>query len=204
MGLFTGQLSYLRYRVPGGLPDTLKDFIAQKLKTFAFREIDPGSMIDKSIGWVSAENIASTFFDDLHFARDPYMVFSLRVDVRRIPPLAMKAALLKEELKYREASGKERLTKKDKDMIKDEVWQRLIKKALPCPAVYDVCWNTSSETLLFFSTSKKANEDFVNFFHRSFDVKLTALTPAVLAGVAAEKHNPSFDIRSLESALINE
>jgi DNA recombination-dependent growth factor C len=184
VGLFSGSASYVRYRITGEVPEAIKPFALEKLQWHAFHEIDPGTLTDKSTGWVSAENMSSTKFDDMHFAKDPYLVFSLRVDTRRLPPIALRAAVLREELKTREETGRERLNKKQKMDIREEQAQRLIKKVLPLPAVYDVCWNMNAGEILFFSTSKKANEDFVSFFYRSFDLKLRALTPAVLAAEA--------------------
>ncbi len=181
MGLFSGSASYTRYRVRGDVPAAIKPFALEKLQWHAFHEIDPGTLTDKSIGWVSAENMSLTKFDDMHFAKDPYLVFALRIDVRRIPPIALRAAVLREELKAREQSGRERLSKKEKTDIREEQLQRLLKKVLPLPAVFDVCWNSAAGEILFFSTSKKANEEFMGFFYRSFDLKLTALTPPVLA-----------------------
>jgi len=181
MGLFSGSASYTRYRVTGDVPAAVKPFALEKLQWHVFHEIDPGTLTDKSTGWVSAENMSLTKFDDMHFAKDPYMVFALRIDTRRIPPIALKAAILREELKHREQAGRERLSKKEKNDIREEQLQRLLKKVLPLPAVFDVCWNTTAGEVLFFSTSKKANEEFVAFFYRSFDLKLKALTPAVLA-----------------------
>ena len=61
------------------------------------------------------ENMASAFFDDLHFAKDPYMAVSLRIDTRRIPPLTLKAALLREEMSYKKHTNKERLSRKEKE-----------------------------------------------------------------------------------------
>ncbi len=198
MGVFSGSASYVRYQVQGDVPEPVKDFVLEKLKGYAFKEIDPGTLSEKTIGWVSAENMALTRFDDLHFAKDPYLVFSLRIDVRKIPGMTMKAALLREEMKYKETTGQERLRKKDKDMLKDEVWQALTKKTLPTPSVYDVCWNFQTGIVLFFSTSRKANEEFMAFFHRSFDVKLLPLMPQALATHLGEKNNKFFDVSETE------
>ncbi len=181
MGLLSGSASYIRYRVTGDVPDAVKPYALEKLQWHAFHEIDPGTLTDKSIGWVSAENMSLTKFDDMHFAKDPYLVFSLRIDTRRIPPIALRAAVLREEIKAKEKTGYERLNKKHKMEIREEQTQRMLKKVLPLPAVYDVCWNTGASEVLFFSTSKKANEDFVAFFFRAFDLKLKAKTPAALA-----------------------
>lgn len=182
MGLFSGSASYTRYRITGDVPDAVKPFALEKLQWHAFREIDPGTLSDKSIGWVSAENMSLASFEDMHFAKDPYLVFALRIDTRRIPPIALRAALLREELKLKQESGRERLSKKQKNDIREEQIQRLLKKVLPLPSVCEVCWNTAAGEVLFFSTSKKSNEEFVAFFYRSFDLKLRALTPVLLAG----------------------
>lgn len=197
MGLFSGSVSYIRYKVKGKIPNGIKNVALEKLKEFSFREIDPLSLSEKSAGWVSAENMASTFFDDLHFAKDPYLVFSLRIDARRVPALAMKAAFLREEIKYKKATGLERLRKKDKDLLKEQVHIDLIKKALPTPSVYDISWNTSTGTVLFFSTSRKANEEFLSFFSRSFDIKLIPLVPFELAGSLGRKKDRNIKIKDL-------
>jgi DNA recombination-dependent growth factor C len=197
MGLYSGSVSYVRYTAEDDVPENIKDHVLKKLKEFSFREIDAGSQNEKSSGWVSAENMASTFFDDLHFAKEPYLAFSLRIDVRRIPGLTMKAAFLREEIKYKKSMGIEVLKKKDKDMIKEHIRQDLTKRALPTPAVFDVCWNIAAGTVLFFSTSKSANDEFVSFFYRVFGIKLTRLAPYDLAGFLFKKKDKILDIQDL-------
>lgn len=187
MGLYTGSASYVRYRLAEDQPKEIKEFALEKLKQFCFREIETGSLNEKASGWVSAENMASTFFDDLHFCKEPYLAFSLRIDVRRVPGLAMKAALLREEIKYKKNTGLEAIRKKDRDLLKDQVRQDLVRKSLPAPVLFDVCWNTVTGEVLFFSTSGSANEEFAVWFLRSFGLKLQRLLPYDLAGAAAEK-----------------
>lgn len=178
MALFSGSLSYVRYTSDDPAEKDLNTFVLARLQANAFRDIDAPSLKDRAIGWVSAENMASAFFDDFHFARGPYLVFALRIDERRIPPLAMKAAFLREEINYKKATGRQRLGKRDKDMLKEQVWQSLIKKSLPVPYLYETCWSPANRTVLFFSTSRRANDEFMQFFYRSFDVRLTRYEPA--------------------------
>jgi len=203
MGIYSGTASYQRYRTAEKPPENIKEFVLEKLKNFSFREIDPGTITEKSAGWVSAENMASTFFDDMHFAKDPYLVFSLRVDTRRIPGLAMKAGLLKEEIRFKEGTGKDRLSKQDRDMLKEEVWQSLLKKVLPTPAVYDVCWNSQTEEILFFSNAKSANDEFVTLFYRAFDLKLVPLVPYELADEIVQKKNRSVTLENLRVDFVD-
>ncbi|MCX5895781.1 MAG: recombination-associated protein RdgC [Proteobacteria bacterium] len=181
MGLYSGSSSYVRYKVNGEPGENLRETVLAGLKEFSFRELDTLSVKDKSMGWVSAENMASVFFDDLHFAKDPYLAFSLRIDTRRVPPLAMKAALLREEMRYKKSTKKERLSKKEKDTLKEQVSDSLMKKVLPIPVLYDVCWNSATGIVLFFSTNKKAAMEFMDFFSVSFQLMLTPLYPYELA-----------------------
>jgi len=107
MGIYTGAASYQRYRTGDNLPDNIKEFVLEKAKGISiFKEINPATITEKSMGWVSAENMSSVFFDDMHFSKDPYLVFALRVDTRRIPALAMKAAFLSEEIRFKEGPVK--------------------------------------------------------------------------------------------------
>ena len=77
------------------------------------------------------------------------------------------------------------LRKKDRD-IKEQVRQELVKRSLPSPTLFDVCWNTATNSILFFSTSAAANEEFMGWFFRAFGLELGRLLPYDLAGAAAE------------------
>ena len=199
MGLYSGAVSYVRYAVTGTPPDDIKTFALRALREGAFHEIDAGSLSEKAVGWVSAENMASANFDDLHFVKEPYLVFSLRIDTRRIPAMTMKAALLREELRLKKATGRETLRKKEKDDLREQVRQSLVKKSLPTPAVYDVCWNFSTGAVLFFSCSSAANDEFTQFFFRSFELKLARLLPVERARRVCGME--SLDIKRLAEGL---
>jgi len=201
MGLYSGTASYVRYKIIDTPPDQIKEFVLQRLKDFAFRDLDPGSLSEKAIGWVSAENMASIHFDDMHFVKEPYLVFSLRIDTRRIPAMTMKAALLREELKLKKATGRELLRKKEKEDLREQVRQSLVKKSLPLPTVYDVCWNYARDTVLFFSCSNSANDEFTQFFYRSFELKLMRLAPTGLAQQVWHEDRQPLDLRRISESL---
>lgn len=199
MGLYSGTASYVRYTLHDEAPTDIKGFALRALKDFSFHEIDAGSLSEKAIGWVSAENMASVGFDDFHFVKEPYFVFSLRIDTRRVPAMTMKAALLREELRLKKATGREMLRKKEKEDLREQVRQTLIKKSLPVPAVYDVCWNFSTNAVLFFSCSTAANDAFTQFFLRSFELKLVRLLPVERAQQICNAE--TLDIKRLAEGL---
>jgi hypothetical protein len=65
--------------------------------------------------------------------------------------------------------------------IKESVRLMLMKKAAPTPVVYDLCWNLAESTLLFFSTSQKAQELLEEFFKETFDLSLMLQVPYLTA-----------------------
>ncbi len=192
MGVYSGQLSYIRYKTFGDFPSNLKEFVLEKLKKFSFQEIEPASLAEKAIGWVTAENMALCFFDDFGFAKSQYFVFSLRIDERRIPALTKKAEILKKEGELKKNTGRERLSKQDRDMLKEQVLQSLIKKALPSASVFDICWNSKTMELLFFNTGKKTNEEFAGFFKRCFDCRITQISAFDMGGIDENRYNTEY------------
>jgi hypothetical protein len=58
----------------------------------------------------------------------------------------------------------------------------LTKKAMPVPSVYDMCWNLADNTVLFFSTSAKAQASLEDLFKQTFDLHLVLQVPFLTAG----------------------
>jgi hypothetical protein len=58
---------------------------------------------------------------------------------------------------------------------------QLVKKSLPVPAVYDLCWNLANNTVLFFSTSTKAQSVLEDFFKECFGLTIILQVPYLAA-----------------------
>jgi DNA recombination-dependent growth factor C len=181
MGIFSSSLSFNRYFVVGDYPEDFNDFFLNKLREFAFKEIDEEGEIEKSIGWVSIESMIDTDFSDLNFKKGPYLSFTFRLDTRVIPPQIFNAYLLKAELEYKNETQKERIYKKEKDILKDKIYDKLLKKIPVQPHLYDMCWALEKRVLYFFSSSTKVNEEFCEYFKKSFSLKLVPVFPYTLA-----------------------
>ena len=61
--------------------------------------------------------------------------------------------------------------------IKERIQNELMRKALPMPAVFDLCWNLEDSTLLFFSTNKKAHALLEDLFKETFGMTLIQQIP---------------------------
>jgi hypothetical protein len=78
-------------------------------------------------------------------------------------------------------SGREFLSKTEKKEIKDHIIHLLNLRIPATPNIYDLIWNYESNTLLFFSNLKSANEELETLFTRTFKLKLIRLFPYTMA-----------------------
>lgn len=181
MGLFSGSTSFVRFKAEGELPDNFWEFADEQIKLNIFRDIDD-NFEEQSIGWVSILNMFDSSFEYASYAAGDYLVMSLRVDERKVSPAVLNKFCLKEEERLKKEKEIPRLNRRQRLEIKENVRLMLVKKSMPVPAVYDLSWNLSDGTLLFFSTSVKAQEILEDFFKRTFGLQLVLQVPYLVAG----------------------
>ncbi|MEA2015043.1 MAG: recombination-associated protein RdgC [Thermodesulfobacteriota bacterium] len=176
MGLSKGTLTFTRYRVAGRLPDQFPDFIDRQIKLFAFREMSSAGE-EESLGWTSLDNILDNDFEYANYSIANYIVSSLRIDRRTVPPALLKLRVLKAEKEFLEEKGLKKLYKGQREDIRETVKSGLLNRAHPVPSFYEICWSVSGEWLIFGSLSEKVNDEFKELFKRSFDLPLTHFLP---------------------------
>lgn len=180
-GLLSNTASLVRYAVEGELPADFWDFAADRIRSHSFRDIDD-TFEERSIGWVSVMNIFDSQFAYASYAAGDYIMLSLRIDERKVPPALLKKFCLKEEERVKREKELPRLSKRHRLEIKENVQLMLLKKSMPGTAVYDLAWNLAEGTVLFFSTNKKAQEALEEFFKETFDLHLVLQIPYLTAG----------------------
>jgi len=169
-------MTFTRYRVAGEMPDGLADFLDRQIKLFAFRELTAGTD-EKALGWTSLDNVLDTDFPYANYSLGDYVVFSLRIDRRAVPPALLKLLVLKAEREFLEEKGLKRLYKGQRDDIRETVKLGLMSRAQPVPSFHEVCWSTAGGWLIFGSLAEKANDDFKDLFKRSFNLTLSPFLP---------------------------
>jgi hypothetical protein len=65
--------------------------------------------------------------------------------------------------------------------IKDRVRTELMRKAIPIPTIFELCWSLSDSTLIFFSTNKKAQALLEDYFKESFGLLIKQQIPYITA-----------------------
>lgn len=184
MGFANASCSFTRFHVLDSIPSELWDEVPERLKKFAFQDIDNTAEM-QAHGWVAYENL----LDNEWMSAPPqkaanYFVFSLRFDVRRIPAGVIKKHLmiaLAQEMEKIRMQGKQFIARERKKEIKEQVLLSLRQRFLPVPSEFNVLWNTENNEVWFASTQAKMIDLFQELFLQTFDLHLEPLTPYSLA-----------------------
>lgn len=180
MGFISGSASFVRFSVDGDLPENVWDFIAERVAAFSFQDIDE-TYDEFSIGWVSVINMFDADFTYASYANGDYVTLTLRTDERKVSPAILKKFCAKEEERIKKERQIPKVGKAMKTEIKERMRTELMRRAVPVPAVYDLCWNLSESTLLFFSTNKKAQAQLEDFFKETFGLTIMQQIPYLTA-----------------------
>lgn len=180
MSLLSRSASYVRYAVEGELPENFWEFAARRIADYAFRDIDE-SAEERSVGWVSVLNMFDSEFAFTSYAAGDHILLSLRIDERRVSPKVLKKFALKEEERIKRERQLPNLARAHRLEIKESVRLMLMHRAAPTPEVYDLCWNLAEASLLFFTTSQKAQELLEEFFRETFGLSLILQVPYLTA-----------------------
>lgn len=179
MGFISGSASFVRFSVEGDLPANPLDFIAERIIAYSFKDIDD-TYDEYSIGWVSVLNMFDSQFEFASYAAGDYITLTLRVDERKVSPAILKKFVQKEEDRVKREKQIPKIGRSMKVEIKERVRTELMRKAIPVPVVYDLCWNLSESNLLFFTTNKKAHVLLEDYFKETFGLMIRQQIPYIV------------------------
>jgi hypothetical protein len=180
MSLLSRNATFVRYSVEGELPDKFWEFAAERITQCAFQDIDD-TFDEYSIGWVSIDNMFDSSFAHASYAVGDYIVLSLRIDERKVSKTLLQKFSFKEEERLKKEKQIPRINRSQRVRIKEDVRLQLVKKSLPLPSVYDLCWNLADNTVLFFSISTKAQSVLEDFFKECFGLTIMLQVPYLAA-----------------------
>lgn len=180
MGFLKGTASFVRFSVVGELPENALDFIADRIISFSFQDIDD-TYDEYSIGWVSINNMFDSQFQYASYVAGDFITLTLRIDERKVSPAILKKIVQKEEERVRLEKQVPKLSRSVKIQIKERVQTELMRKAIPIPATFELCWSLSDSTLLFFSTNKKIHAILEDYFKESFGLLIRQQIPYTTA-----------------------
>ena len=180
MGLLSNSATFVRFTVEGEMPENFWEFAADRIAANAFKDIDD-NYEEYSIGWVSVMNMFDSQFAYASHAVGDYIVLSMRIDERKVPSAVLKKFCMKEEERARKEKQVPKLSRGHRLDIKESVKLMLTKKAVPIPAVYDLCWNLANNTVLVFSASAAVHAALEDLFKETFGLHLVLQVPYLAA-----------------------
>ena len=177
MALFSGAIRFRRYQVTGTLPKELRSAFEARIQKFAFTEFAGEDARDEAVGWVNPDDWFDTALTPDQWLVDDLIVLTLRTDVRKVPSLILRNECRKVEEERKARDNRDRLTRVERDEIKDTMLRVLSARVLPTCRGADFAWDVKREEVLFFSSGEGANETFRTIFEKTFEVKLRPLFP---------------------------
>ena len=193
MGLLSSTVSITRYRVQGDLRKPVLETIANGLKKYTIADIDDDAE-EKSIGWTSLDKPFAPDFSGSSFVVGAYLMFSLRIDKKSIPPKLVKKQYTVEADRRLTRTGRHFISGSEKKLIKEEVMHTLSLKIPATPNVYDLVWHLENQTLWYYTNLKTANEELENLFNASFGLSLIRMFPYTSAELTADLTNVQQDV----------
>ncbi len=183
MGFLSASCSFTRFRIIDDVPEDLWAQIPDKLKQFAFQDIDD-IPVERAFGWTCFEDMLDMQWQTAPPQKGSYLIFSLRLDTRRIPAGVIKkyfALALKDEKQSLSEQNKKFISRERKKELKEQVILRLRSRFLPVPAEFNVLWATDTNSVWFASTQGKMIDIFTEYFTQTFDLHLEQMIPYNLA-----------------------
>lgn len=179
MGLIKGGLSLTRYRVKEEPPELLTDeYISERLTKNAFVDIEHAPE-ERSLGWVEFLNHLDSNFNPATYRFGGILVFSLRLDTRKVSPKTISRYYTIREVDYVEKTGRKpnSLAKKE---LKEAVKSELLRRALLNTELMEVAWLYQENEIWLAATGEKRREAFEELWGRTFGLALQMLVPATL------------------------
>jgi len=201
MGLLSSTVSLTRYNVNGKFETSVTEAVLRGLQSFCITDIDEEDT-DKSVGWTSWETPYQPDFSGSSFMLGTYLVFSMRIDKKSLPPkIINKHYTLALEKRLTE-DGRAFLSSNEKKLLKELVVQSLNKRIPATPNIYDIVWDYENSRLWFFSNLKAANEELESLFLKSFHLSLIRIFPYTGAYLLSNLSNAEKDSLSTLTPML--
>lgn len=174
MGLKKGAVTFSRYELTGGTGESGEGFLLERLRRYAFDEVWR-TADERLIGWTDFDTPLDRDFASCDHGK--YLLFSLRIDQKRVPPSLLRLRIMEEERRKLAESGQKRLYREQREAIREAVRLELLAKCLPTPSSFEVCWSVSDKRVLFCSLSDKVVGEFQELFRESFGLSIAPCLP---------------------------
>lgn len=181
MGVLTGSISYTVYHVEDEVPERYHAEFLERIEEFQFRPLLAEDEDDFSAGWVRVDDMLRWDFTKDSVFRGPYVLLSLRTDKWSFPAALLRATVAQRIANFKEEKGRTRLSKMEREVIREDVRREFKKQMLPSVGTVDMAWDVEQGIVRFWSQSGRAKEQFQELFESTFEVRLHENNPYIAA-----------------------
>jgi len=176
-----GSLTYARFFVEGELPDDFRERFMRSIRLRAMRPLEPDDEELERSGWtkIGEPFVVDLDYEDVFF--NEYVVLGFRTDRWVVPAPVLRARVREAEAAYLEKKGRERLSRKEKQEIKQLVSRKLRRSTTPRSTIVDLSWSLGEGIVRFFSHSQKTGASMMELFKKTFGLTLIPESPYTLA-----------------------
>lgn len=181
MPALSGSLTYARLFVDGALPEDYRERFVESLRARAMKPLDADDEAPERSGFCA---FGDPYELELTYERVFYNNFvnlGFRTDRWAIPPALLRANVREAEQIYLEKKGRDKLSKREKNEIKDLVLRQMKRQTTPVVRVVDLSWSLDEGLVRFFSHSQRPILAMSDLFHKVFGLKLVPEAPYTLA-----------------------
>lgn len=177
MGFLRGGVTFSRFTVEGPVPPNYKDDYPGRIRRFGFQELDEHSDQERSVGWVDMMDPLDAEFPGEGFFKQGYVALGLRVDTRVVPARVVRQHAILAQREAAKREGLRFLSKERRKEIQEEVRWKLMRRAIPKSAIYEVVWNLKTNAILLGSTRPAICDIFAEQFQKTFGLLAVPLYP---------------------------
>jgi recombination associated protein RdgC len=181
MAVISGALRFRRYKVSGKPAENPRTEYEDSIRTHAFTPFDKSDAREEATGWVCTDDWFDTELSPDRWFEENCIALTLRTDSRRVPSRVLRHECQELEKEWKARFDRERLTKAEREEIKDMKTKELVERVIPDCRGVDLYWDLERGEVFFFSGAEKANEIFRTTFEKCFSVTIRPLFPFSLA-----------------------
>jgi len=170
MGIIKGSLTFFRLGYQNEFNLSITE-IAEKLKEYSFENLyDEFRTVNYGFTpflYPTAEN-----FDETEIFFNEYMLFTVRIDEKKINSNFFNIELEKKKKELLSQSNKEKLTKSDIDFLKNSVTKTLLNSTTPSTTIVEVILDSNNNFVYINKLNSKIFDALSHLFRIAFDINL--------------------------------
>jgi DNA recombination-dependent growth factor C len=200
MGLINGSITYKKFTVTDELPKNFKEALIKELPRHVFRDINPKTNPETSMGWVNVTDPLDTDLGLEKILFGKYIILGFRKDKKAISGTLFKAQVndaIKAQMRQRHGR---KLSREEIASLKEVLKEKLLESTSPTISLFEMVWNYETQEVFFSSQASKPAAEFADHFLETFGLNIDEVTVSGITEGFIDKSGIDLELAQLESS----